>query len=513
MFLQNPGAFRLRWTDALLDNLDQGDARGARLLDHIAHPDRQRAIERRALETDSDATALSLASSLAKRGMIPSSRVIERVLSVSHDSRPQALHVCRAYPPDVREYIDGLPIDDARRLLLHDSSSRRPLEEQHRKWLFERARVNRFVRNGQRDSSLITSTLDFGGSQDVFDPELDGGSLTSVPDRPKARAWLKTRPALVERALARLQAPHWCFEEQPSADRTSSVAAALRSGDGPTFQLATRMLRHVPEAAKACDAALAVETARHRRLTLSGARIRFDPPCDFATLESDGVYSAFVGSLGGGVTPSASEAFTLWALDRDHYFRDAFISRAERGHSLRARDVAKAAAGDALLKTILLGLQAKDCSAATAELEAQARAADHVILRAEALRALRHAAPGRAAVVASERITSDREEVEYYAPFMTEAAVCLTPDNAISMDGEACVDALISAYILAPSDDALDIINLAVGSWFGDGLTGCGRPWTRHFSSRLLTLPHRSTDPRHRRAAGCLPVDVETDLA
>lgn len=481
MSLHNPGALRLRWTDALLDHLQQGDARGARLFDHIAHPERQRAIERRALETDSDATALLLASALTKRGMVPSSRVVERVLSQTDCVQSQALYACRAFRPDVQDYIAQLPAGVVRELLLCSLTLRRPIDDEQREWLYERALVQRFDHNGQRDSNLITSTLDFEASQDAFDPQLDAGSLRHLPDLPETRDWLKAQPALVERALARLEAPRWLIKEQPTAEQERAVAAAIRSGHGPTFSRAIPMVSQLPNAAKICDEALAAEDVRHRRLTLSGLRIRLDPPCDFATLESDGVYSGFVSTFGGGVTPSGSEAFTLWALDQDVYFRDAFISRAERGHSLRTQDMEKAGSGDDILKTVLLGLQAKDDPAATAELEAQVRAADHVILRAEALRALRRVAPARAAVVALERITKDRGEVAYYAPFMTEAAVCLSPEHAHDIDGEACVDALINAYTLAPSDDALDLIYHAVGAWFGDRLNGCGRPWTRHF--------------------------------
>ncbi|MFK8003860.1 MAG: hypothetical protein AB8H86_30130 [Polyangiales bacterium] len=482
MSLQNPGALRLRWTDALLDNLDQGDTRCLALLDHLAHPDRQRAIERRIIAADSDATALSLAHSLAERGMTPSSRAIERVLSVNHGMLARALRACQAYGPDVQEYVARLPAEDARRLLLFDAHAARPLTQAHREWVYERALATRFEYGGQRDSWLIVSTLDFETSQETFDADLDSDSLSSLPDLPESRAWLKTQPALVERALAQLSAPHWLFAEQPVAERERAVADALASDHAPTFGRAIPSLLRLPNAARLCDEALASESVRHRRLTLSGARIRFDPPCDFAGLERDGIFSAFVGSLGGGSTnPSGSEAFTLWALDQDVYFRDAFISRAERGHSLRAEDIAKAAAGDELLQTALLGLQAKDSPDAAAKLEVRARNAGHVVLRAEALRALRNADPKRASQVAIERITSDLEEVEVYAPFMTEAAVCLTPDNAAGLDGEACVAALIQAFIEAPSSDAAQIIGMAIQSWFGEGLKSCGRPWTRYW--------------------------------
>lgn len=482
MSLQNPGALRLRWTDALLDNLDQGDTRGLALLDHFAHPDRQRAIERRIIAADSDATALSLAHSLAERGMIPSSRAIERVLSVNHTTPARALRACQAYGPDVQEYVARLPAEDARRLLLFDAHTARPLAQEHREWVYERALATRFEYGGQRDSWLIVSTLDFETSQETFDADLNGHSLSSLPDLPESRAWLKAQPALVERALARLEAPRWLFEEQPVAERERVVARALRSGHGPTFGRAVPSLLRLPNAGRLCDEALAAEEVRHRRLTLSGARIRFDPPCDFAALERDGVFSAFVGSLGGRSTnASGSEAFTLWALDQDVYFRDAFISRAERGHSLRAEDIAKAAKGDALLTSSVLGLQAKDSEEAASELEERARNAEHVVLRAEALRALRRASPKRAAQVAIERITSDVEEVEVYAPFVTEAAVCLTPESAAGLDGETCVAALIGAYMEAPSSDAEQIIGMGIQSWFGEGLTDCGRPWTRYW--------------------------------
>lgn len=484
MSLQNPGALRLRWTDALLDNLDQGDTRGLALLDHLAHPDRQRAIERRIIAADSSATALSLAHSMAERGMTPSSRVIERLLSAEYTfhSRAQLLFACAAYPADVRDHIDGFPIEAVRDLLLMSERLRQPVRDDHRTWLYERSLVRRFERNGQRDSMLIASTLDFESSQSAFDAELDAYCLPHVPDLPESRAWLQTQPALVERALAELNAPHWLFVEQPVAERERIVADALASGHAPSFGRAIPSLLRLPNAARLCDEALANESVRHRRLTLSGARIRFDPPCDFPGLERDGVFSAFVGSFGGSSTnPSGSEAFTLWALDQDTYFRDAFISRAERGHSLRPEDIARAAKGDELLQTALLRLQAKDSADAAEKLEVRARGAEHVILRSEALRALRSADPRRAARVAIERIASDVEEVEYYAPFMTEAAVCLTPENAAGLDGEACLAALIEAYTLAPSNDAMDIIDFAIAAWFGDGPTGCGRPWTRYW--------------------------------
>lgn len=501
MSLQNPGAFRLRWTDALLDNLDQGDARGARLLDRLAHPDRQRAIERRIITAGSD-LAILLAASLAERGMTPSSRVVEHVLADTRWCHEPALFSCRAYGPDVQDYILRLAPRDVRRLLLQDAMNRRPLEDEHREWLYERALSQGFQHNRHRDSELLCCTLDFEASQDAFDEVLDGSCLRSMPDLPEARVWLKSQPGLFQRAFQRLEAPHFLMDEQPASELARFVAAGLCSSDDPTWHWATLMLRRLPNlAAELCDQALAIETIRHRRLTLSGMRISCDPPCDFAALENDGVYSAFASSFGRRGLPSGSEAFTRWALDHDVYFRDAFISRAERGHSLRAKDLAKAAAGDALLQTVRLGLQAKDNVNAIAELEARARGAEHVVLRAEALRALRHAGSERAAIVALDRILIDDATADYhspsktksppvqrrkddmaigyYAPFMTEAAVCLTPSHAEGVDDEACLEALIRAYSLAPGNDAMAIIDFSIGAWFSEGPIECGRPWSR----------------------------------
>ena len=161
--------------------------------------------------------------------------------------------------------------------------------------MYERALAFGFERNGLRDTTLICATLDFEESQALFDSVLDGNAIGALPDLPETREWLRSQPGLVDEQIRRLNAPHFVLYEYASPSMLAScVDEALRTHTA-SWSMTLSLLQRVPDAARRCDEMFAAETVRHRRLTLSGVRIRLDPPCDFAQLESDGIYTGGCG--------------------------------------------------------------------------------------------------------------------------------------------------------------------------------------------------------------------------
>jgi hypothetical protein len=234
------------------------------------------------------------------------------------------------------------------------------------------------------------------------------------------------------------------------------------------------------------------------RLACVAARLGYSPPPSFDSLPEQGIanHLRFL-------RPAPRDRPLLaWALESP---RPAFQYAALAGllaldHGLEPAVIERfRASEESLLRLVALGAASRDGDAgAIDELWRAAHEAPHVVLRAQALRALRAAAPRPAGFVdlCVRSLRSDKEVFDlYYAPVTSEAALGLVRHDA-TVEATALA-ALVDAGLCLTNDEAWWAIERSICSWLDHDEAALRPVWYW-----MYLFPAHRTHPLSKRPPG-----------
>jgi hypothetical protein len=488
------------WTEALLDLLRQPHegprhTLAAALLPLFAVPSRAAAIEAILLDRARDPWVRTYALRAMEHRSVPlTDEGLDRLLA---DFAADLAPPLRRRGPRRLSEIDGVvsavalarsPTQRAmaaRFLRELDGASTRELVLESRRSVhrFDAAMrdvlYHRCVEAGALDPELAWATLEhpesramaLGALQAVDLDRLD--RVTRDLDPETLAAIASEHPRVIDAAIEALALPvPFMLQHRRPEELARAAQGLVRDLDRGTqrarFWRPIHVLSALPTAAADLDALLHEEDLGEPvRLACASARLQCSPPPNFEVLPEQEI-ADFLRFLR--PDPRHRPLFA-WALASPHpafqYAALRGLMALDQGHLAPAVIQRFRASEEPLLRLVALGAASRDGdSEAAEELGRAAHEAPHVVLRAQALRALRTSAPRPAAYLdlCGRALKRDKEVYDrYYAPATSEAALCLARHDATPES--TALEALVDAGLDLTNDDAWWAIESSIRSW------------------------------------------------